>query len=89
MAKGIAIKIDEGLLRDIHAHAAEKGMSTQQYVTELIERDLFPERFPELTEDQTARLKDAAEAMNRAAGEVADALRGGSEQTPEGMVMSL
>lgn len=53
MAKGIAIKIDEGLLRDIHVHAAEKGMSTQQYVTELIERDLFPERFPELTEDQT------------------------------------
>ena len=64
-------------------------MSTQQYVTELIERDLFPERFPELTEDQTARLKDAAEAMNRAAGEVADALRGGSEQTSEDMVMSL
>ena len=29
MAKGIAIKIDEGLLRDIHVHAAEKGMSTQ------------------------------------------------------------
>ena len=89
MAKGIAIRIDEDLLRDIHAHAAEKVMSTQQYVTELIERDLFPERFPELTEDQKARLRDAAEAVDRAAGEVADALRGGSEQTPEGMVMSL
>lgn len=89
MAKGIAIRIDEDLLRDIHVRAAEKGMSTQQYVTELIERDLFPERFPELTEDQKARLRDAAEAVDRAAGEVADALRGGSEQTPEGMVMSL
>ena len=89
MAKVIAIKIDEGLLRDIHAHAAEKGMSTQQYVTELIERDLFPERFPELTEDQKIRLKDAAEAVNRAAGEVADVLRDSLGQAPEDMVMSL
>ena len=46
MAKGISIRVDEELLRDIHVRAAEKGLSTQQYVTKLIERDLFPERFP-------------------------------------------
>ena len=89
MAKGIAVRIDEGLLRDIHIRAAARGVSIQQYVTELIERDLFPERFPELTENQKARLRDAAEAVDRAAGEVADALRGGSEQAPGDMVMSL
>lgn len=89
MAKGIAIRIDEDLLRDIHVRAAERGTSTQQYVTELIERDLFPERFSELTEDQKARLKDAAEAVNQAAGEVADVLRGIPEQTPGDVVMTL
>ncbi len=89
MAKGIAVRIDEGLLWDIHVRAAEKGMSTQQYVTELIERDLFPERFPALTDEQKIRLKDAAEAVNRAAGEVADVLRDSLGQAPEDMVMSL
>lgn len=89
MAKGIAVRIDEGLLRDIHVRAAEKGMSTQQYVTELIERDLFPERFPALTDEQKIRLKDTAEAVDRAAEEVADVLRDSLGQTPEDMVMSL
>jgi plasmid stability protein len=89
MAKGIAIRIDEDLLRDVHVRAAARETSTQQYVTELIERDLFPERFPELTENQKARLRDAAEAVNQAAGEVADVLRDSSEQAPGNMVMSL
>lgn len=87
MAKAVAIKVNEDLLRSIHVRAAARGVSTQQYVTELIERDLFPERFPELTEDQKARIRDAAEAVNRAAGEVADILRGGSEQTSNRMTM--
>lgn len=49
MAKGVSIKVSEELLRDIHAHAARKGVSTQQYMNTLIERELFPERFPQLT----------------------------------------
>lgn len=89
MAKGIAVRINEDLLREVHVRAAARGMSTQQYVTELIERDMFPERFPELTDEQKTRLKDAAEAVNRAAGEVADVLQDSLGQTPEDMVMSL
>ena len=88
MAKGIAIKVDEELLRDIHVRAAEKGLSTQQYITELIERDLFPERFPQLTDDQMCRLKDAMEAVDQALGDVADILWGSSEQTAGGMTMA-
>ena len=41
MAKAIAIKIDESLFREIHVKAAQKGFSTQQYVTELIKKNLF------------------------------------------------
>lgn len=89
MAKGIAITVDAELLRDVHVRAAEKGLSTQQYVTGLIERDLFPERFPQLTVDQMCRLKDALEAVDQALGDVAEILWGCAEQTPEDMVMSL
>lgn len=88
MAKGVSIKVDEELLRDIHVRAAEKGLSIQQYVTGLIERDLFPERFPQLTDDQMWRLKDAMELVDQALGDVADILWGGSEQTAGGMTMA-
>ena len=88
MAKGIAITVDEGLLRNIHVRAAEKGLSTQQYVTGLIERDLFPERFPQLTDDQLKRLKDAMELVDQALGDVTDILWGGSGQTAGGMTMA-
>lgn len=88
MAKGISIKVDEELLRDIHVRAAEKGLSIQQYVTELIERDLFPERFPLLTDDQLDRLKSAMELVDQALGDVSDILWGGSEQTAGGITMA-
>ena len=88
MAKGVSIRVDEELLWDIHVRVAEKGLSTQQYVTELIERDLFLERFPQLTDDQMCRLKDAMEAVNQALGDVAEILWGSSEQTAGGMTMS-
>lgn len=88
MAKGISIKVDEELLRDIHVRAAEKGLSTQQYVTELIERDLFPERFPQLTNDQLERLKGAMELVDQALGDVSDILWSGSEQTAGGITMA-
>ena len=80
MAQGIAFKIDAKLLQDIHVRAAEKGLSTQQYVTELIERDLFPERFPQLTENQIERLKTAMETVDRALEDVTDILWDGPEQ---------
>ncbi len=87
MAKGIAIKVEDDLLREIHVRAAERGLSTQQYITGLIERDLFPERFPQLTEEQMERLKAALEMVGQALGDVSDILRDHSEQDigPPGM----
>ncbi len=88
MAKGVSIKVDEALLRDIHVRAAEKGVSTQQYVIELIERDLFPERFLQLTDDQLIQLRSAMELVDQALGDVAEILWGGSKQTAGGMTIS-
>lgn len=61
MANGISIKIDDELLRNIHVRAAQKGVSVQRYMNGLIERDLFPERFPQLTGEQIRQLKMALE----------------------------
>ena len=66
MANGISIKIDDELLRNIHVRAAKKGVSVQRYMNSLIERDLFPERFPQLTEEQIQQLKTALELVNQA-----------------------
>ena len=87
MAGSIAIKVDEELLRDVHIRAAEKGLSVQQYVTGLIERDLFPERFPQITKDQMEQLKDAMEMVDQAIGDVAEILWGNREQGMDGMSM--
>ena len=87
MAQGIAIKVDDDLLRDIHVRAAERGLSTQQYITGLIEKDLFPERFPQLTEEQMERLKAALKMANQALGGVSDILGNHQKQSidPPGM----
>ncbi len=60
MAKGIAIKVDEALLRNIHVRAAERGLSIQQYINNLIEKDLFPERHPRLNDRQLEIIREAA-----------------------------
>ncbi len=60
MAKGVAIKVDEVLLQDVHVRAAERGLSIQQYVNSLIEKDLFPERRPRLNDRQLAVIREAA-----------------------------
>ncbi len=60
MAKGIAIKVDEALFRDIHVRSAERGLSIQQYVNSLIEKDLFPERRPRLSDRQLEVIREAA-----------------------------
>ncbi len=88
MAKAIAIKVDEDLLRDIHICAAKRGLSTQEYVTGLIKRDLFPERFPKLTGDQQERLRANAAIMRDTLAEIEDVLRETPVQAPEwGMPM--
>jgi len=89
MAKGVAIKIDEALLRDIHVRAAERSMSTQQYVTELIERDLHPERFPQLSEDQRERIWDSMQEIEKAIEDITDVLQEDHVQTEGGMEFTM
>ena len=81
MANGISIKIDDELLRNIHVRAAQKGVSVQRYMNGLIERDLFPERFPQLTGDQRQQLKTALEGA-AAHLELAESL-GGEPTMPQ------
>lgn len=66
MENGISIKINDKLLLDIHVRAAQKGVSVQQYMNGLMERDLLLERFPQLTGEQMQRLKTALELVNQA-----------------------
>ena len=78
MAKSIAIKIDEALFRDIHVQAAKRRLSIEQYVTGLIKRDLFPERFTEhgvvLTPEQKKQIRAAAQVANAGARQIEEAL---------------
>lgn len=85
MAKAIAIKIDEELFRDIHIQAAKRRLSIEQYVTGLIRRDMFPERFADpntaLTPAQQAKIKDAAYAVNAGACQITETLAEAQGQT--------
>ncbi len=78
MAKAIAIKIDEELFRDIHIQAAKRKLTIEQYVTGLIEQDLFPERFSDrfiaLTKEQKDQLRAAAHAASTSAKQIVDTL---------------
>ncbi|MDE6954777.1 MAG: hypothetical protein K2P18_03310 [Oscillospiraceae bacterium] len=71
MAKSIAIKIDGELFRDLHIQAAKRKLTIEQYVTGLIEQDLFPERFSDrfiaLTKEQKDQLRAAAHAASASA----------------------
>ena len=88
MAKAIAIKIGEDLFRDIHVRAAKRGLSIEQYVTRLIKRDLFPERFVEhgtvLTSEQKDQIKAAAQVVNAGARQISEALAETQGQLEQG-----
>lgn len=88
MAKAIAIKIDEELFRDIHVQAAKRRLSIEQYVTGLIKRDLFPERFSEhgvvLTPEQKEQLKAAAQTASAGARQIEEALAETQGQLEQG-----
>ena len=74
MSSGIAIKIDEDLFRDFHIRAVERGESLQDYVTGLIRRDLFPEKFQKWTEEQLEEVRAALEQADIALQRAADML---------------
>ena len=89
MAKGIAIKVDENLLRDVHIRAAELSMSTQQYITGLIERNLSPERFPQLSEDQREKIWNSVQEIEKAIEDITDVLQEVYEQIEDGMEVTM
>ena len=88
MAKSIAIKIDGELFRDLHIQAAKRKLTIEQYVTRLIKRDLFPERFVEhgtvLTSEQKDQIKAAAQVVNAGARQIAEALAETQGQLEQG-----
>ena len=65
----------------------KERLNAQQCLSKVIAMDLFPERFPELTEDQIARLRDTLEVIEQALDDVADILQSEQKQTAGGMGM--
>lgn len=82
MASAIAIKIDEALLRDVHVRATERGLSMQQYLNSLIERDLFPERFPKLEAHHLETIREAAHRIGADIQPVLAVLESNENQKP-------
>lgn len=89
MANGISIKSDDELLRNIHVRAAQKGVSVQRYMNGLIERDLFPERFPHLNAEQLEQVSSTMETISQAVEDVDSILWDRPEQhmEPPGMTL--
>lgn len=81
MAKGIAVKVDESLLREIHVKAAQKGLSTQQYITGLIAKDLFPEQSAGLSPEQAERIRQAALGMETDLSQIRETLEEPPQQS--------
>ena len=57
--KTLCFPVDEELLQAIHIRAVQQDMSMQEYITELMRRDLYPR--PELTSEQRSELHTLAE----------------------------
>lgn len=60
-------------------------MSVQEYVTELLERNLYPERFPQISEDQREKIWEAMEVIEEALEDMTDVLQEDYEQVEDGM----
>lgn len=85
MAKKLTVKVRGKLLKDIQARSAEFSMSVQEYVTELLERNLYPERFPQISEDQREKIWEAMEVIEEALEDMTDVLQEDYEQVEDGM----
>ena len=85
MAKKRTVKVSGKLQKDIQARSAEFSMSVQEYVTELLERNLYPERFPQISEDQREKIWEAMEVIEEALEDMTDVLQEDYEQVEDGM----
>ena len=63
--KTICIRADVELFKELHIHAAKSQKSLQDYVTDLIRKDLCPYQQTSLLPEQKAALHDLSkEALN-------------------------
>ena len=83
--RSLTVKVSGKLLKDIQARSAEFSMSVQEYVTELLERNLYPERFPQISEDQREKIWEAMEVIEEALEDMTDVLQEDYEQVEDGM----
>ncbi|GAB2834632.1 ribbon-helix-helix protein, CopG family [Streptomyces sp. NPDC054796] len=58
-SKVLSLRIDTDLFDRVHAHAAKRGMSVQDYVVRTLVREDFDERFKESV-DETERFYGGA-----------------------------
>lgn len=89
MAKELTIKVNKKLLEDVQTRSAEFSMSVQEYVTELLERNLYPERFPQISEDQRAKIWDAMQVIEEALEDMTDVLQEDYEQAKGGAELTM
>ena len=75
MEKELVIKTNEKLLTDLQTRSSEFSISVQEYVTDMIERDLYPECFPQVSEDQRAKIWEKMQSIWDALGDIHDILQ--------------
>jgi hypothetical protein len=63
----LSMRIDGDLLDRLHAHAAKRGMSVQDYIVRTLIRDDFDERL-KASVDETERFYQAAYEASPSAG---------------------
>ena len=74
----LCFSVDEDLLRDIHIRAAQQGASMQEYITELMRRDLHPHA--KLTPEQRSELHALAEQTQEIMEQINTILNEGSQE---------
>lgn len=61
--KTICFPVEEDVLLGLHVQAARSGCSMQEYVLNLIQKDLHPKNQPKLTSEQLRELHSLTEQM--------------------------
>lgn len=89
MAKELTIKVNKKLWEDVQTRSAEFSMSVQDYVTELLERNLYPERFPQISEDQREKIWEAMQVIEEALEDMTDDLQEDYEQVEGGAELTM
>ena len=80
--KTICIRADEGLLKVLHIRAAQSQKSLQDYVTDLIRKDLCPHQQTSLPPEHKAALRDLSKEALSVVEKMEDILR--TEQQEHG-----